>query len=422
MSLPPVRLHSLLALVCGLVVGAIDAPARADQPKPDAARALALNDLTGKAPIEAKIKELVADPAGTKRLLAEAAPLAAGKDQPFNYNAAYILAHAAAKLNDEKAAAAFFQVCLDQALQVRSNREYRDAATGLSEAFEQLLKAGKYDDCETLCQVQIETLERRGFRDLAIPVYRNRIRVWAKRGKSDEARKSLETLVKSQPEDWQNLELQGSLQREMGDYGGAAKTYERMIELIQKDPNLTDEQGKDEKAALISEIHYILSGVYVDLNQVDKAAEQLQILLKEHPDDPGYNNDLGYIWADHDMNLDQAETLIRKALDQDRKQRQKKEGGEAEGGAMNPAYLDSLGWVLYKQKKYDEAKPYLLQAVKEKEGQHVEIYDHLAEVCRALGDKAGAVSAWKKGVEAAGPSKREQQKKAEIERKLQKYP
>ena len=89
-------------------------------------------------------------------------------------------------------------------------------------------------------------------------------------------------------------------------------------------------------------------------------------MLKDKPDDPTYNNDLGYIWADHDKNLAEAEKLIRKAIEQDRKQREElKAGGELkpEGDKDNPAFLDSLGWVLYKQKKYQDAKKQLLEAI-----------------------------------------------------------
>ncbi len=84
----------------------------------------------------------------------------------------------------------------------------------------------------------------------------------------------------------------------------------------------------------------------------------------------------------------------------------------------NASYVDSLGWVLFKKKQYKEAKEYLQKAVKEEEGKHVEIYDHLGEACWALGDKKEAIDAWKKGVEVAGPSKREQAKKTELEKKI----
>ena len=74
---------------------------------------------------------------------------------------------------------------------------------------------------------------------------------------------------------------------------------------------------------MIADVHYILSGVYVDVKRIDKAGEHLQFLLKKYPSEAKYNNDLGYIWADHNMHLDEAEAMIRKALDEDRKQRRK---------------------------------------------------------------------------------------------------
>ena len=82
------------------------------------------------------------------------------------------------------------------------------------------------------------------------------------------------------------------------------------------------------------------------------AAADLKALLEKDPDNPGYNNDLGYIWADHDMNLAESEKLIRKALDEDRKQRLKeKPDAKPDEIKDNPSYLDSLGWVLFKEKK-----------------------------------------------------------------------
>jgi tetratricopeptide (TPR) repeat protein len=119
------------------------------------------------------------------------------------------------------------------------------------------------------------------------------------------------------------------------------------------------------------------------------------------------------------MNFEEAEKLIRKALAEDRKQKQKANPDlKPDQIKDNAAYLDSLGWVLFKQKRFEEAKKSLEQAVKEPEGQHVEILDHLAQVYMAIGDKTAAVAAWKKGLEVAGPSRREQQQKASVEKKL----
>src|SRR5262249_45922212 len=200
------------------------------------------------------------------------------------------------------------------------------------------------------------------------------------------------------------------LQQLIGQYSAAAKTYEELLERVAKDDSLKEEQkGTAQKA-----IRYALSNVYVELDRIDEATEQLKMLLAKEPDNPSYNNDLGYIWADHDKNLDEAEKLIRKAIEEDRKQRK----ARAEEDKDNAAYLDSLGWVLFKQKKYPEAKKYLLEAIKAEEGNNIEIYDHLADIHMALGEKVQAVDIWKKALSLETNSLREQHRKAEVEKKL----
>src|SRR5262249_15143624 len=152
-----------------------------------------------------------------------------------------------------------------------------------------------------------------------------------------------------------------------------------------------------------------------------KAAEQLKEVLKHKPDNPSYNNDLGYIWADHDMNLDEAEKLIRKAIDLERKNREelKKKGKKLlpEEDHDNGAYLDSLGWVLFKKKKFAEAKKELLEASKTKEGEHIEILDHLADVHMALSEKTEAIAVWKKALDMDTSTKRDLKRRGEIVKK-----
>jgi Tfp pilus assembly protein PilF len=224
-------------------------------------------------------------------------------------------------------------------------------------------------------------------------------------------------LVKAIPDNWMTLDLKGWVEHEAGKNEDAAKTWEDVLERIQKDTNLDKE--KEFKTEYIREIRLKLSNVYVDTNQIDKATAHLKTLLEQDPDHPGVNNDLGYIWADHDMNLDQAEKMIRKALDEDRKRRKKENPDlKPEEDKDNAAYLDSLGWVLFKKKKYQEAKEPLLKAVKDEDGKHVEIFDHLAEVHMALGEKAEAIAVWQKALKLDTEERREKELKAKVEKKL----
>ncbi len=205
--------------------------------------------------------------------------------------------------------------------------------------------------------------------------------------------------------------------REAGRLGEAAKVYEDVIDRINKDRDLTQE-GKD----YFSEIdHHILSNLYVELKQIDKATVHLQWLMDKHPDDPGVYNDMGYIWADADMKLPEAEKLIRKALELEKQKRMKSPDFNPKTDRDKGAYLDSLGWVLFKQKKYEEAKKILQEALKDDNAQHIEIYDHLGDCCLALGQVQEALAAWRRGIEVAGDDRRERERKTEVEKKIQQH-
>src|SRR5262249_9717003 len=180
-----------------------------------------------------------------------------------------------------------------------------------------------------------------------VGVVRRLVRCMVRQNDVDKAKDLMERLIKAQPENWLNLELKASVLREINDFEGAVKVYETVLNRIEKDERLT----KDEKKDFAADIKYALSGVYIDLNKVDKATELLEGLLKDDPDNPTYNNDLGYILADHDMKLDEAEKMIRKALEEDRKLRKKDNPDlKPEDDKDNASYLDSLGWGLFNKK------------------------------------------------------------------------
>jgi len=375
-------------------------------------KALALNEATGDAAISGKIVALVKDPEGTKPLLKYAAKMTKEKDQPFNVNATWILARSAQLLRDFDDGNTFYRLHVQQAKSLGSCDKIVRAYGGLIEL---LYDAKKYDDAEKVCKEFLEINSDDEAIDRAKPlVLRRVVLIRVRQGKTDDALDMCDRLIQAQPTNWLNFELKARVYREAGKFDSAAKIYEDIIGKVEKDDRLTEEERKE----FANDLRYMLSGVYVDAEKVDKAVTVLRTLVKSEPDNPTYNNDLGYIMADHDMNLDEAEKLVRKALEEDKKQRLKEGKIKPEDYKDNAAYLDSLGWVLFKKKDYKEAKKYLLQALEQPEGMHTEIYDHLAETYLALDDKAEAVKAWKKAVEVAGESKREQSKKVEIEKKI----
>ncbi|HBI45376.1 MAG TPA: hypothetical protein DDY78_21370 [Planctomycetales bacterium] len=389
--------------------------AAAAEPAPSEAlrkQALALNAITGEDAEIGKILELIEDPPHTKPLLAEAAKLAKEKEQPFNVNATRILAQTAQLLRETDASVTFYKLFIDQADQLRSTDKI---GLGYSGLIKTLYDGGKYDESDAACQRFLAIKGDAALQQMKPAVIRLRVLVLAKQSKGEKASELLEKLIKAQPDNPKNLTTKAEMLHVLDKPAEAVTAYEEAIDLYKKDEDLSKEEQED----YVNSIRYALSGLHIDLNQVDKAAADLKSLLEKDPDNPGYNNDLGYIWADHDMNLVESEKLIRKAIDDDKKQRQKANPEQKPDAVKdNPSYLDSLGWVLFKQKKFKEARQPLEDAVKQLDAQSIEIYDHLAEVLNALGDKDAAVATWKKGLELPADTKREKDKKAEVEKKV----
>jgi tetratricopeptide (TPR) repeat protein len=158
---------------------------------------------------------------------------------------------------------------------------------------------------------------------------------------------------------------------------------------------------KDYKRAKdVRDIRYSLSNVYTTAKRSAEAAEQLQLILEQDPNDATANNDLGYFWADEGKNLEEAEKLIRKALKLDREERTKGKAVGPDTDHDNAAYVDSLGWVLFRLGKIAEARKELERAVTYAEGKDDPVvWDHLGDVCSRLNDAARARQCWQKAVE-----------------------
>jgi Flp pilus assembly protein TadD len=144
------------------------------------------------------------------------------------------------------------------------------------------------------------------------------------------------------------------------------------------------------------------------------------LVLEEDPDDALANNDLGYQWADRSKNLDEAEKMIRKALEVDRKER----GG---GGVLGPdsdhdnaAYLDSLGWVLFRRGKLGDAREQLERATALPDGaDDPTVWDHLGDVYFRQEEKGKALAAYKKAMTLFDAGRRRSDdRKKDVEKKI----
>jgi tetratricopeptide (TPR) repeat protein len=161
------------------------------------------------------------------------------------------------------------------------------------------------------------------------------------------------------------------------------KDYPKAVEIYRA---LLDELGPSSDA---HRIRYLLSGVYSALNDNKKAEAELVKIVETNPRPPerilaGANNDLGFLWVDEGRNLDRAEQMIRAALKSE---------------PDNPAYVDSLGWALFKRGRIQESKELLQRAATAKSGDDPVVWDHLGDVLYRLGERKAAADAWRKAVQ-----------------------
>jgi len=381
------------------------------------AELLKLNQATTDELQKVKLRQLRQDKAKAKALVELAVKILDSENgRKLNYNAIAILGRTAHSLKNHDAAERLYERQLELAQKVKKSAE------SIIDAYENLIIL--YFDMKRYDQV-IDTCER--FLDLKGPEELERVKPFiierlvqakAKKGDFDEAMRITRGLLELTNNSWYFLRLKGWVEREAEKYKDAIKTFEQVLDKLDTDEDLKAEIKDREK----DRTRYILSALYLDAGDVDSATKQLQILVKKNPDNATYKNDLGYIWADHDRNLDEAEKLIREALELDRKEKEKlKAKGEIDEVRENAAYLDSMGWVLFKKKKYKEALEYLKKAVEdEEEGQHLEIWDHLGDCYMALGMVQEAIAAWEKGLKTEDISKRDGERRRKVSEKLKK--
>lgn len=379
---------------------------------------LVFNFITGEEAIKNKIIEVLKNNEKAKKIIEVAQKLNPADEKKLNGNAYWFLAKIAQELRENEAASDFYNKFLVDAKKLGSGQKM---AAGYGPLIQILFDTKKYKECEKLCSEFLDiTLEDEAafipILRLKPVVFRRMVLCQSRMGEVDKAIERVEKLYKDQPDNWLNLELKARILREVGKTADAEKAYQDLIVKIDSDKRL----GKEEKEEFLEEIKYTLSNVYVELKKIDKASEILKTLVEKNPDNPTYHNDLGYIWADNDLNLEEAEKLIRKAIEIERGLRKKIKNLKPEFDKDNSAYLDSLAWVLFKKKNYAEAKKLLVEAIKDEEGQHIEILDHLGDIHQAMGEKAEATKVWKDALNFAGSSKREQDKKKEVEKKIEK--
>ena len=152
-------------------------------------------------------------------------------------------------------------------------------------------------------------------------------------------------------------------------------------------------------------IGFLLGGIYERQKKYDQAEQVFKGVLAINPRNAPVLNYYGYMLADRGVRLDEAVSLVQRALTED---------------PSNAAYLDSIGWAYYKQNHLAEAETNLRKAV-EHDPHDPTIRSHLGDILAKSGRSDLAVAEWETALDGwhhALPAEYEADKVSELEQKI----
>jgi tetratricopeptide (TPR) repeat protein len=135
-------------------------------------------------------------------------------------------------------------------------------------------------------------------------------------------------------------------------------------------------------------VRYQMALIQEKAGMTKESLRNFERLLKDRPEDASLLNALGYSLADRNLKLPRAEALIRKAL---------------QASPDNPAFLDSLGWVLFRRGDVAGALPHLERAYRI--FPDPEIASHWGELLWVSGKQAEARALWARALARSPDSK-----------------
>lgn len=146
---------------------------------------------------------------------------------------------------------------------------------------------------------------------------------------------------------------------------------------------ITPQSNKD----IVSDFYALMGDILHEKNLVDEAFAAYDSCLQWKDDNIGALNNYAYYLSLRGEDLHRAEQMSYKTV-------------KAE--PQNATYLDTYAWILYMQERYEEAKIYIDQAVKNDTDtvQNSVILEHAGDIYHRLGDNEKALEYWQRALNA----------------------
>jgi len=172
--------------------------------------------------------------------------------------------------------------------------------------------------------------------------------------------------ISKNPNYFMSLQNMGDAYFEIKEYAEAEKSLKKALKIMKKNfaayfmlGKVYAAQGRLSEAERVFKkstrimptlylAHYELGNLYVKKRRISLAIEAYKKTIKLGPEFSAAYNGLAYLYANTGIKLKEGEKLIKKAISLEN----------------SYAYIDTLGWIYYKQNKYAEAESKIKEAIK----------------------------------------------------------
>ena len=173
--------------------------------------------------------------------------------------------------------------------------------------------------------------------------------------------------------------FQGMAQFQKHDSDAALETFRKGVGQIKPDSN----------PSIVSDFYAIMGDILHEKGRNDEAFQAYDSCLQWKADNVAALNNYAYYLSVENKNLPKAEQMSYKTI-------------KAEPN--NSTYLDTYAWILFQQKRYEEAKIYIEQAIRNDSTLSNVVKEHAGDIYAQTGDIEKALDFWQQALKGGNES------------------
>lgn len=186
--------------------------------------------------------------------------------------------------------------------------------------------------------------------------------------------------IEYNPDEMAFYYFKGMAEYQKHDIDAALETFKKGVGQIKEDSD----------PEIVSDFYAILGDILHEKGKTSEAFAAYDSCLKWKADNYGALNNYAYYLSVANKDLPRAEQMSYKTI-------------KAEPN--NATYLDTYAWILFQQQRYEEAKIYIDQVLRNDKDPSGVVLEHVGDIYMKTGDTQKALEYWQKAIEKGNDSK-----------------